>query len=44
MTRADKPHPGCQICTQDKHQFKQNRQYDTQLQALRAPYSIRDTH
>ena len=44
MTRADKPHPGHRICMQDKHQFKQICQYDTQLRALRAPYSIRDTH
>ena len=44
MTRANKPHPGHQICMQDKHQFKQIRQYNTQLRALRVPYSIQDTH
>ena len=35
MTRANKPHPGHRICTQDKHQFKQIHQYDTQLRAYR---------
>ena len=31
MTRADKPNPGCQICMQNKHQFKQIHQHHTQL-------------
>ena len=44
MTRTDKPHPGHRVCTQNKHQFKQIRQHYTQLQALWAPYSMRDTH
>ena len=44
MTRANKPHPDHRVCTQDKHQFKQICQHHTQLRALWAPYSIRDTH